>query len=198
MKDKIKEKIKEELRLRLLEKSGDKHDYGCVMIYFDITKTNWDKLQSMIDEEDVYTEEGDKSFGREDEPHVTILYGLHATNTDEDIEEIVDTLKAPELILKEISIFEKEKFDVLKFDIVGDSAEKLSKMNAKFAKLPHTTSYPDYHPHSTIAYIKKGKGKKYCQTLKKDEIIIVNPTNFVYSKADGTKNKYKINKDGKI
>jgi 2'-5' RNA ligase len=188
-----KQQIKEDLRKQLLEKKGDTHDYGCAMLFFNIGKKSWDEFQSMIDDEDIYTEEGDQSFGRENEPHVTILYGLHDTIDDKTIEELVDTIKAPELKLKKISIFENnDDYDVVKFDIIGDSATKLGKMNAKFAKLPHTTSYPDYHPHSTIAYVKAGTGKKYVKTLSDDEAIKVTPTEFVYSKADGTKNKYKL------
>jgi hypothetical protein len=53
-------------------------------------------------------------------------------------------------------------------------------------KLPHTTDYPDYHPHSTIAYLKKGKGEKYTDKLKGAEYI-VNPSKIVYSKPDGNK-----------
>jgi 2'-5' RNA ligase len=34
-------------------------------------------------------------------------------------------------------------------------------INEKLSILPHTTDFPDYNPHITIAYVKKGKGKKY-------------------------------------
>ena len=63
-----KENIKKEVRKQLLEKKGDTHDYGCVMLYFDIKKEAWDKFQDMIADEDIYTEEGEQSYGREDEP----------------------------------------------------------------------------------------------------------------------------------
>jgi len=189
-----KQYIKKEVRKLLLEKKGDTHDYGCVMLYFNIKKEAWDKFQDMIADEDIYTEEGDQSYGREDEPHVTILYGLHADIPDLTIEELIDEMEGPKLNLKKISIFENDKFDVVKFDIIGDSKSKLAKMNGAFAKLPHTTSYPDYHPHSTIAYVKSGKGKKYVKTLTGDDIITVSPTEVSYSKADGTKNKYKLKK----
>jgi len=189
-----KENIKKEVRKQLLEKKGDTHDYGCVMLYFDIKKEAWDKFQDMIADEDIYTEEGEQSYGREDEPHVTVLYGLHADIPDSTIEGLIDEMEGPTLNLKKISIFENDKFDVVKFDIIGESEKKLAKMNGEFAKLPHTTDYPDYHPHSTIAYVKAGKGKKYVKTLTGDDIITVSPTQVAYSKADGTKNKYKLKK----
>lgn len=184
--------IKENLRKILLEKKGDSHDYGCAMLFFKIPKKKWNELQSMIDDDDIYTVEGDRSYGREDEPHVTLLYGLHATIPDEKVEEISKKMEIVELNLKKISIFENEKFDVVKFDIIGDSKKKLSKMNSEYAKLPHTTDYPDYHPHSTIAYVKAGTGKKYIKTLSDDEAITVKPTEIVYSKANGDKEKYKL------
>jgi len=186
--------IRRAVRRYLLEGKGDKHDFGCVMLFFNIDKKVWNKFQEVIDKEDIYTEEGDHSYGLEDEPHVTILYGLHATNPDSTIKELIDEMEGPKLNLKKISIFENDKFDVLKFDIIGDSKKKLEKMNAKFAKLPHTTDYPDYHPHATIAYVKAGTGKKNVKTLTGSEIITVEPTKVVYSKPDGTTQTYKLKK----
>jgi len=58
------------------------------------------------------------------------------------------------------------------------------------AEYPHTTDYPDYHPHMTIAYVKKGMGKKYAEDLKDFSIT---PDKFVYSKIDGTNQLVKSN-----
>jgi len=188
-----KDKIKEDLRKKLLEKKGDSHDFACAMLFFNVSKSNWNKIQNLIADEDIYEEEGDQSYGREDEPHVTILYGLHASVSDSKIEELVEEIKPTKLTLKEISIFEgNDKYDVVKFDIIGVSKGRLSDMNAKFVKLPHTNDYPDYHPHSTIAYVKAGTGKKYIQTLSAKDSIVVEANDFVYSKADGSENKYKL------
>lgn len=183
--------IREDVRKFLLENSSDTHDFGCVMLYLNINDKDWKSFQDEIDDDDIYTESGDKSYGREDEPHVTILYGLHDTVTDEEIKELVDGITSPEIKLRKISIFEQDKFDVVKFDIIGDSKGRLAKMNAKFAKLPHTTDFPDYHPHATIAYVKAGTGKKYVRNITED-IITIKPTKVVYSKADGSEIKYKL------
>jgi len=186
-----KDIIKRNLRI-ILEKKGDTHSYGCVMLKLNIPKKEWDGLLSTIDDEDVYIEEGDKSFGKEDEPHITLLYGLHDDIPDEEIKEISNKMSKCEINLKKISIFENDKFDVLKFDIIDKSKSELSKMNKEYAKLPHTTDYPDYHPHATIAYIKKGEGKKYCKTLTGGDIIITKCDTIKYSKADGSKKYYKL------
>lgn len=188
----MKHIIRKTLRRILLEKKGDTHSYGCAMLKLEVPKTEWDKLQSMIDDDDIYTEEEDRSYGREDEPHITLLYGLHNDIPDEDIEEVSKKMSNCLVNLKKISIFENEKFDVLKFDIIDDSKKELAKMNKEYAKFPHTTDYPDYHPHCTIAYLKAGTGKKYCKTLSKDNMITIESDEVMYSKADGSKKYYKL------
>jgi 2'-5' RNA ligase len=181
--------IKSKLRNILLEgKDKNKtYDYGCVMFYFDIDKKDWDAYQDLIDEDDVTTADG---LGRETEPHVTLLYGLHKTIKDEEVESIIDDFKGPEIRFNHLSIFENDNFDVVKFTIRNES---LNKMNKKLKVLDHTNDFPKYEPHVTLAYVKKGEGSKYNQTLKGDLDKKLIPTKIVYSRADGTKKEYKIN-----
>ncbi len=159
------------------------YDYGCSMIYFDFPKI--EEIHSMIDEEDIYTEEGDRSYGLETEPHATLLYGLHSHDLEDDdvIDASVKNGIPKELKLHNASCFNNDKYDVLKFDVDSDH---LHKINGELTKLPHTTDYPDYHPHTTIAYLKKGTGEKYTEKLK-DSWYTVNPSKIVYSKPDGSK-----------
>ncbi len=181
----MKSVIKQLLRNKLLTEMEDKkYSYGCVMLYLDLDKAWWDKIQDNISDDDVYTEDG---YGRETEPHITVLYGLHDDIPDSDIEAAVDKMTSPEITLRKISSFNNEKFDVIKFDVEG---EGLFKMNKLFTKFPHTTDFPDYHPHTTIAYVKAGKGDEYHKTLDKDESLMLKPSKIVYSKADGTKKEY--------
>ena len=63
--------------------------------------------------------------------------------------------------------------------------------NEKLRKLPHTTDFPDYHPHCTITYLLPGTSDKYIELLK-GVSIQVKPTEFVYSKTNGEKIKNKI------
>ena len=70
------ETIKKLLREALLKEENRKNKYGCVMVYFDYDQKDWDKLQDIIEEEDLYDPKEDPSFGREHEPHATILFGL--------------------------------------------------------------------------------------------------------------------------
>lgn len=168
-----------------INESDGPHEYGCVMLNLEIPNWKSDVL-SRIKEEDVY--EGED--GLEDEPHVTVLYGLHNDIPDEKIEKkIKEEMTSPEIKLQKISIFENDEYDVVKFDVEG---EELFRMNEEFSKFPHTTDYPDYHPHVTIGFVKKGEGKKYTGSL--DEAIVVNPSKVKYSKADGSKHYYDFKK----
>lgn len=182
--------LKKIIREVLLKKQKRSYDYGCVMVYLNLDKKEWDDIQKMVDEDDIYfgTEE-DTGYGRELDPHVTALYGIHDDVPDEDVEDVIDTFEKPEVELKSISAFKNDKFDVLKFDV---KSKDMHKMNDKLKSLPYTTNYPDYHPHATICYLKSGTADKYIKKLSDIEPIIVSPDKIVYSKPDGSKKNYKI------
>lgn len=164
------------------------HDFGCVMLYFDNPKMK--EIHSQIDEKDVYTEDEDSSFGLEDESHTTLLYGLHEEVEENDVFSTIKKTKIPKSVkLNNVSLFENEKYDVLKFDV---DESKFHEINKNLTSFPHTTSFPDYHPHSTIGYLKKGKGKKYVEKFK-DLSIKVFPKKIVYSQTDGSKPSEMIN-----
>lgn len=185
----MKDFIKSIFRKKINEgKHSDKFEYGCVMVFLDVNKEDWNNLESMIDKDDLYLgEDGDRGYGFETEPHVTVLYGLHSDIPLEDIEKVINGLKKPELKMQKVSSFNNPKFGVLKFDV---ESEDLHSENKKFTKFPHTTSYPDYHPHATIAYIKPDKIDKYVDKFKDIEPVEVVVTKVVYSMADGTKKEY--------
>ena len=69
----------------LIESKRNTYEYGCAMIYYDLPDINY--IHSQILPEDVYTEVGDNSYGLEEEPHTTLLYGFHS---DVDPNEVLD------------------------------------------------------------------------------------------------------------
>lgn len=100
--------------------------------------------------------------GREQDPHVTIKYGLHTEKAD-----AVRTLLAGEkpitLRFGKTSLFPPSEgsdgAEVVKIDV---HSPDLHRLNATIAKaLEHTDSFPDYTPHATVAYVKAGTGQKY-------------------------------------
>lgn len=172
-----------------------KHEYGCVMLYFPVPVEFWTKIQDRLNDEDISSdldENGEDKNGRQsaDEAHVTLLYGIHEDVPDEDVEAIIDQIKGVEVTLRKISTFDNEEFDVLKFDIKGDG---LFEFNEKFKALPHTSKFSEYHPHLTIAYLKKGKlTDEMTKDLSGDDVLKAISNKVVYSKPDGTKKEYEL------
>lgn len=157
-----------------------KFEFGCAMLYYDFPLMF--KIHDMIDPKDIYTEEGDRTFGYEDEPHTTLLFGLHEGVSNEDVQSVLDQVNFGECKLYNVSKFENaDNYDVLKFDVVGPG---LHTANAALKKFPHTTGFPKYHPHCTIAYLQPGTADKYIRALAGQEFIL-RPQYAVYSKPNG-------------
>lgn len=156
------------------------------MVYLKVNQGEWDLIQSYIDEEDLYTE---PSYGREKDPHITVLYGLHEEITDEEIEKQIYNMSKPDVKIKSVSLF-KGEFDVLKFDI---ESSDMFKLNKEFKTFPNTNTF-EYVPHCTIAYLKR-KSEHYVSlisALKRGLELNIQPEKVVYSKADGTKKIYNV------
>jgi 2'-5' RNA ligase len=182
--------IRKKLRELLTEgkhKKTHKNEYGCVMVNLDINK--WDDLLNLIDNEDLYNPKDDPSYGKEKNPHVTILYGLHEDIPLEEIEEELSNISTPSLKFSDVSSFKNPQFDVLKFDV---DSKDLNKLNKKFKEFPYTTDFPKYHPHCTIAYLKPKMADKYIKKIEEFLEIKMTPSHIVYSMVNGNKKKYKL------
>ena len=157
---------------------SDNNEYGCLMVKFNIPW--WNKFVSNIKRDDIYDHE---EYGIERESHVTILYGFDDSVTSDVIRKYVEKMSITiNIKLKDISSFTNDNFDVLKFDVI---CESLHKLNGFFKKLPHVDTYPDYHPHMTIAYLKPGLAKKYICKLNNN--ITLSSHEFVFSDKFGNK-----------
>ena len=95
--------------------------------------------------------------GREDEPHITLKYGLK-TDDYSLIRECLNGQSGGKAHLGVSSLFENEDFDVVKVSCAGAALHRIHKF---LNQLPHEDNYIIYKPHATIAYVKKGFGKKY-------------------------------------
>jgi 2'-5' RNA ligase len=96
----------------------------------------------------------------EDVPHITVKYGLH-TDDHRDVAKALESEPPANATINGLSMFERDDkdYDVLKYDVDSRDLERLNGIVAKTA--PHTDTFPEYHPHVTVAYLKKGRGKKY-------------------------------------
>lgn len=166
---------------KINEGQDKKIEYGAVMLKIPIK--NWSKITNEIDKSDIYDL---PTFGVEDDPHVTALYGLHNDVTIDDVKEKISSVfdfgDEIEIELIGVSHFETPKYDVVKFDV---ESKTLRLINKKLKELPFTTDYPDYKPHMTISYVKSGTGKKYDVKLKKP--IKLKSNKLVYSQIDKEK-----------
>jgi 2'-5' RNA ligase len=148
-----------------------KNEYGCLMAV-----VNWkfaDKITTLgnklIKTKNLFEDPNDDSYGRDDEPHVTLLFGFTSNMPEDAILHIANKISQFYINLKSISIFENDKYDVVKFDV--EKSDILIKLN-KICKLyPHVSKYPEYHPHLTIAYVKKGTFKNKNIYVNKNVLI---------------------------
>jgi len=163
---------------------------GCIMGYFN---TPFPEIE--IDKDDLYNND-ENEYGLElGDKHVTILYGLHDDEINEDdIVKLFSMINGPEVTTNKISLFENEKYDVVKWDIESEELTLLNKMVTSM--FPYTSNFPDYYAHATIGYCIPGKGKTYQKDL--DESLKMKVDYWIYSKADGKKIKIVPGKEPEI
>lgn len=165
----------------------DGESYGCLMCY--ISKDVVPKLievgNRLVKDSQLYTEPNE-DYGRESEPHVTIKYGFSPDLTDGEVKKMLTGVKKFTVTASGISTFSPEKFDVVKFDVVPNG--QLLSLRKLADKFPNKDSHPNFHPHMTIAYVKKGTfpnkvdGKNLTFTIDR----------MVYSTKENVKTEYKL------
>lgn len=149
---------------------------------------NWGEVSNIIEDKDVWFNPDPEGFpkgGKEDEPHLTLLYGFHDDVDPNEVMDFVENLitEPVTITFDGISHFANEKNDVVKFDVVSD---KLNEINAALrGNFPNTVNFPDYHPHVTIAYVNCGEGGKYDKDSS-NEFVLSKPS---IKWSDGDDNK---------
>ena len=154
------------------------YQWGCVMLEVEID--NWKEILGKIDDEDLYMPE-DEFHGKQKDPHITILYGIDTSVSDDEVKDIFRNLRKEDFNIQvlDINLFENEDYDVLKIE-VKDSL--LNSYYDQLKKLPNHSDYPQYNPHVTIAYLNSGLGKKY---VEKNPNINLKVKSIVYTKPTG-------------
>lgn len=175
--------VQELLREALLNEIKPKSlSYGCLMLYYKVDSSWWKKIQNLIEDEDIDRVDGVNGREKYTNAHVTILYGLHKTIDEDELKKVVEELPVKQIDVKKIGMFKGDTNDVLKFEV---DYSFLHKNNKTLKKFPHTSTFPTYKPHMTIAYLKKGKAEDYLQTLPTNLQKVLKPSHFIYSKANG-------------
>ena len=101
-----------------------------------------------------------ESYGLETTPHVTLLFGLLNDLDYFPIRQLVGGFEPFDLTVGEISSFRnpEKPYDVLKMTVVSPKLVELHDIIK--SKFKNKESFPDYKPHLTLAYVKKGACKE--------------------------------------
>ena len=166
---------------------GHKNEYGCLMAM--VSPTAGQSIikfgKSLIRDSDLYIKQGEE-YGRETEPHVTIRFGFTPDLKDAEIKKVIADVKSFDITSSGISIFENEDFDVVKFDI--NKSGPLMELHERSTVYPHVNSFPTYHPHLTVAYVRKGSFKNKIT----DKHLLFKINRLKYSGMNGDKRWYTI------
>ena len=139
-----------------------------------------------IPSECVYEEAG-KHYGKENNPHVTVMYGLSPVEETR-VKELLT--KVPKKIVAElgkISKFENADapYDVLKIEVKSSHLNKIHEMIRR--NFDNNYQWPQYNPHVTLAYVKKGTCNEYVGNKTFEGMKVMFET-FMYSNGDRDQN----------
>lgn len=174
--------------IKFINEAINGHKYGCVMI--EVPVSNWDEITSSIDPEDIFYGDGKGDpKGIQKNPHITLLYGLHDDVTLEQVKSVFENFDGDiNIEVNGVGIFENDKFDVVKFNVNPQGS--LQYLFDELSKLPNSNEFPEYKPHITLCYTKKGTGKKY---VKDDyRYTVKNVNKICYSLSNGKKFYFEI------
>lgn len=126
--------------------SGQVHKYACLMLHLpEDLSDRIREFQSNIADDQL------AAGGREQESHVTLLYGFK----DEELQNVLDALsdmQAPSATFFQLDAFPAGK-DGAPLHVCVDSPD-LQQLHSKLrSKIPAVCTHPEYKPHVTIAYM---------------------------------------------
>lgn len=156
------------------------YDYACLMMdVYPISLIT--KLQNQIDKVDLGKD------GLETNQHITVVYGIDSCVGLSRILKFIPT-NIGNLKLGEISAFKNNDDDILKISIIP--SDELLKLRANLvSKLPVTLTYPNFEPHITLAYLKKGTADKYLDKFKNIDVSKETITLEKYNYSSGNMNE---------
>lgn len=108
--------------------------------------------------DNISDDEIDPNEGRQpvDDIHVTLKYGLHNCDFTA-ARNLLQNVGPIDIELGPISLFECDDYDVVKIDVDSPDLHRIN--NLISSSLPVTDTHPEYIPHVTVSYVKKGAGQ---------------------------------------
>lgn len=138
-------------------------DYSCLMalVPHDLAQEIVEFGVRTVPDDKLYLDE-DGKLGRELESHITIKYGL-LTNDAKDVRRSFNNEKPFKAKLGKVKHFQPPElpFDVLTVEIISEDLEKANKKICDNFECAKGLVSDEYHPHITIAYMKRDTAKEY-------------------------------------
>lgn len=175
--DREENKREKSLLERARELVAEKQRYDYHSTQFDMPadiRRRVQLVQRVFDPEDL------AGNGLETNPHITVLFGLDQGVTADQVAAVARDFAPFTIQFGEPEVFENPEFDVV---VIPAESGKLRELNARLRDLPNQNSYRIYNPHMTIAYVKRGQGRKYLFNPVRGREVKVDSLTF--SPADG-------------
>lgn len=150
--------------LNYLHLAAVEFDYSILEAVYnaEINRQILEFVHEEISPEDIFESKDIK--GKEDKPHITILYGIK--------EQLPNIPKIQQVIQNHpgmnrvkwlgLSKFEAKEWDVLIIRVESSEGVELFRdFNNIYPD--NANSFPDYEPHTTLAYVQKGRADKYIE-----------------------------------
>lgn len=138
-------------------------DYSCLMalVPHDLAQEIVEFGVRTIPDDKIYLDE-DGNLGRELESHITVKYGL-LTNDAKDVRRSFNNEKPFKAKLGKVKHFQPPElpFDVLTVEVISEDLEKANKKVCDNFECAKGLVSDEYHPHITIAYVKRDTAKDY-------------------------------------
>lgn len=173
------------MNLKILQDSRETPKYASLMVKYEMPSFI-KRLQEEIPAGDLFKGD-DHGQGLETESHITLFPCL---SNDTDLLKLLPTLPKVEELeveLVNVSIFQQQDCDVLKADVKANSS--LSRINEALSKDVKSESEFEYHPHMTIAYLKKDSASSINLTRTLEKPVKVIPQGYLYSFYSGNDEK---------
>lgn len=149
----------QQLNLESLLQEG--YDYATTQINLPVPMADFiiDWGRANVPDSAVYTDPHDDTLGREHEMHVTVLFGLTEPNGNRALHKLSEKYAPFPIMVGAVSLFKTNpKYDVIKLNVESPWLRKLH--DDLKQSVPNEDKWPEYSPHVTIAYVKKGSCDK--------------------------------------
>ena len=138
---------------------------GCLMLSVPMMKQVVERMHN--DLERILLSHGykkDEDFEFDKYIHITIAFGININTDINLIKEIIKN-RPSYFQITELSLFENDNFDIIKFDVMSSDLRILNHIIK--SKMEVKSTFNEYHPHLTVAYVPKGMGRELIERLNK-------------------------------